>query len=264
MSASDRVRRARPLLGTFVEIETDGSRDLLERAFAVMGRVEGLMSFHRADSDVARINAHAAEAPVEVDARTFAVLAKAHLLWEGSEGSFDVTREGMFQALTLAGSREVRAACPVTVDLGGIAKGWAVDEAIVVLSEGGASFAVVNAGGDLRVWGETAVEVSLRDPDSGRPTSAFRLQSAALATTARYQPWSGRRPEDGVRCGGRVAERAALRSVSVRAPHCWQADALTKIAWIHGQQAEPMLAAFEAEALWLRADGSTAQTGGWA
>lgn len=264
MFVSERIRRARPLLGTFVEIETDGGPALLEQAFAAIGRVERLMSFHRPDSDVARINTHGATGPVQVNAGTFEVLKKARLLWERSAGIFDVTREGRFEAVRLTGAREVHLAAAVTLDLGGIAKGWAVDQAITVLAGSGAGFAVVNAGGDLRVWGDTAIEVALREPDSGRPGPAFQLAGAALATTARYQPWSGRRPETGVRSRGRVAGRTALRSVSVRAPHCWQADALTKIAWLQGESAASLLREFGAEALWLRADGSTAQTGGWA
>ncbi len=263
MSASEHLRRARPLLGTFVEIETDGGRELLEAAFAVIARVERLMSFHRPDSDVAKINARATDGPVRVHAWTFDVLAKARLLWERSAGAFDVTREGRFAAITWSDSREVMASRPVTLDLGGIAKGWAVDRAIALLRAGGARSAVVNAGGDLRVWGEREIAVTMRDPATGRPTAALPLRQAALATTAVYAPWSGRSPQDGVRSAGRVAAVPPWQSVSVRAPRCWQADALTKVAWLRGGCARPLLRGYRAEALWVQADGSTSQTGGW-
>ncbi len=76
--AFDSARRARPLLGTFVEVTAGGAaRDRLdaaiERAFAAVAEVHRPMSFHESDSDVSRPNPSALFGPLQVDPQTFQV-----------------------------------------------------------------------------------------------------------------------------------------------------------------------------------------------
>ena len=83
------MRRARPLLGTFVEVEAIGAAEpALERAIALafdaIERVHCLMSFHDPDSDLSRLNRHAASEPVTVDPWTFKVLDRARMLFEAA------------------------------------------------------------------------------------------------------------------------------------------------------------------------------------
>jgi hypothetical protein len=118
----------------------------------------------------------------------------------------------------------VRFRRPVTIDLGGIAKGFAVDRAVEALQKAGAISGIVNAGGDLRVFGEHAQEVQIRHPlYPGRTAGMVRLRDRALATSARYFApalFDGR-------------SRQPLPdeiSVTVAARDCLTADALTKIA----------------------------------
>src|SRR5450432_4486160 len=95
-SASNKVRRARPLLGTFVEITAFGWLDqrslhaMIDRAFAVIGRVQALMNFYDAGSDVSRLNREALRKPVKVHPWTWHVLAMALDFSASSEGIFDV------------------------------------------------------------------------------------------------------------------------------------------------------------------------------
>src|SRR5215475_1309523 len=89
------LRRARPLLGTFVEIVVSGA------AFAVVARVHRLMSFHDPDSDVSRLNRDAAKGPVAVDPWTFQVLQIAEDLRRRSAGVFDVAVASALQAIGL-------------------------------------------------------------------------------------------------------------------------------------------------------------------
>ncbi|MGE0106469.1 MAG: FAD:protein FMN transferase, partial [Thiomonas sp.] len=89
------VRRLRPLLGTWVEIQATGRPARVERAvksaFLHIARVQQRMSFHAPDSVLSRINLHAHHTPQPVDAWTWDVLRKARALWLASEGHFDIT-----------------------------------------------------------------------------------------------------------------------------------------------------------------------------
>jgi len=83
--ASNRVRRARPSLGTFVEITARGDSEsklhaAIDRAFAVVARVDRQMSFHHAASDISGINCEAFQRKVTVDPWTWRVLRAAQKL----------------------------------------------------------------------------------------------------------------------------------------------------------------------------------------
>src|SRR5262249_42511581 len=90
------IRRARPLLGTFVEIAVAGTAIVameaaVETAFSAAGTVHRLMSFHEAGSDVSRLNRDAASGAVRVHGWTYAVLETACDLHRRSAGMFDIS-----------------------------------------------------------------------------------------------------------------------------------------------------------------------------
>ena len=96
MSASNRVRRARPSLGTFVEITARGDNEAklhgaIDRAFNAIARVDRKMSFHQPASDISRINREAFRRKVNVDSWTWRVLRAAQKLSGESDGIFDIT-----------------------------------------------------------------------------------------------------------------------------------------------------------------------------
>src|SRR5437879_254664 len=104
--ASDKIRRARPLLGTFVEIEVAGAAKskmdaAIDAAFESVAQVHRLMSFHEDDSDVSRLNHAAWLRPVKVHAWTFGVLQAAVELHRRSEGIFDIAVAPMLQNMGL-------------------------------------------------------------------------------------------------------------------------------------------------------------------
>jgi thiamine biosynthesis lipoprotein len=162
---------------------------------------------------------------------------------------------GDWRDVLLLPRRQVRFLRPLALDLGGIAKGFAVDVALETLREHGVAAAIVNAGGDLRALGPQPVEVHLRHPM--RPTTfAGRISvcESALATSSpcfTEREWRGRRvshlvnPNRGASITGGV-------SVTVRARECWLADALTKAVLNAPRRAESLLAKYEAEAFMLR------------
>jgi thiamine biosynthesis lipoprotein len=244
------VRRARPLVGTFVAIEASGpparARHLeaaVRRAFEPIALVDALMSPVRAGSDLARLRAARPGARVRVHPWTLRVLRAAKRWWRLSGGAFDPTAGGRARG-TLAdldvgggpgtGGRanDVFVRARLDLDLGGIAKGFAVDRAIACLRRSRAvRGACVNAGGDLRVFGEVPRAVGIRDAgEPGRLAARVRLANGALATSGRaFAPGPLRAlidPREGRRG---VPHRAAV-SATVTAPTCLAADALGKIA----------------------------------
>src|SRR5579872_3587135 len=105
-AASNRIRRARPLLGTFVEIEAAGPAQAevvgaIDAAFNAVSGVHRLMSFHEPDSDVSRLNREAFDRPVKVHEWTFAVLEASVELHRQSNGLFDVTVAPVLQRMGL-------------------------------------------------------------------------------------------------------------------------------------------------------------------
>ena len=275
-TAGHSVRRCRPLLGTFVEITvtaTDVTRlvPALEAAFASVERVQHLMSAHDEESELSRVNADAFTRPVQVSDEPFEVLQRGLELSRASDGAFDFTiapllaRWGMLPALlrrraggtwrdvVLQHGRRVSFARPLAIDLGGIAKGFAVDAAMAALRAHRVSAATVNAGGDLRVFGADATPVHLRHPVSARPMEPhISLLNAALATSSpcfTRRRWRGKTVSHLINPLNRQAV-ITRRSVSVRAGECWLADALTKIVWNAPAAAPRLLEAYEAEA-WI-------------
>jgi thiamine biosynthesis lipoprotein len=254
-SPATEVRRARPLLGTLVEIRAAGpeaqAHAAINAAFAAVERVQLLMSFHDPASELSTLNREAAQRPVAVDAQTFEVLSAAVDLSHASDGAFDICvgaalrrwgylPEGEGRAepgascrdLELLEGHRVRFHRPLCLDLGGIAKGYAVDRAVAILQDAGIERALVNAGGDLRAFGPAPWPVALRHPQSpAHSVHTVELRSEALATSA--NTFSRRSlgahevsplldPRNGCPWLGQA-------SISVRAPHCLHADALTKV-----------------------------------
>jgi FAD:protein FMN transferase len=260
------LRRARPLLGTIVEIRVEGlepaaAREAIERGFAAIARVERRMSPHDASSDLARLQAAGVSRAVRVSVWTWRVLHAARRFARMSNGVFDATiapdaREpaGRWSAVELLPRARVRLRRATRLDLGGIAKGFAVDRAIAVLRGAGATAASVNAGGDLRVFGPSPMPVVVRHPASpGRLVTVGELANGAVATSANYLDGPGRgrlhRAD-----GRRIAVGRA--SVSVIAPTCMAADALTKVVAALGpHRAASLLQRHAAQALVLRRDG---------
>ena len=283
-SRSSSLRRCRPLLGTLVDISVtaDDARRLsgaLEDGFRAVAEVHALMSFHEPNSDVSRLNRDAARGPVMVDARTWTVLDTARHISEASKGLFDVTIASLlvewgflptlprrprtdptasWRDVELLESHCVRFRKPLAIDLGGIAKGFAVDQAIEAIRAAGVEAACVNAGGDLRVCGDAAEPLYIRY--SGSPSKlidAGMLRNEAAATSADAD---SRRRDAAGWVSPLVDPRqrrpcSELASVTVRAPSCMLADALTKVVHCDPERAVDVLSRFGAAALAINRAG---------
>jgi thiamine biosynthesis lipoprotein len=314
-SAYADLRRARPLLGTVVEIAAtapDRARGdrAIDEAFAAVARVHRLMSFHAPESDVSRLNRGAAGALVRVHPWTHEVLTAAAEFRRSSAGLFDVTIAGHLQArgvlpcepsplrhaptcsgrprrangvggsalladvdgpdepahdemerIALLRDNKVRVSSPdVRIDLGGIAKGFAVDRAVQVLRAHGIARGLVNAGGDLFAFGAPHA-VDLRDPRrSAALLGRIVLADQAVASSARPMP--GAAPSLVVDPRTGCAARAAV-GATVLARDAITADALTKLVLLLGREAAPILARYGARALFVAPDGVVHVTDDW-
>lgn len=273
------IRRCRPLLGTFVEVTARGGdvtllNEAVEAAFAEVERVHRCMSVHDPASELSCLNANAARCEVAVSDALHRVLERGLELSRRSQGAFDYTvgarlarwgfvpghlnRDGdaNWRQVLLLSDRRVRFDQPLVLDLGGIAKGFAVDAAIEALQSFGVDSGRINAGGDLRVFGSQPEPIHLRHPQTAAPMpEPILLQNQALATSSPC--FTQRRSRSGwvshLICPEQGKPVTGHRSVTVRAKECWLADALTKVVFNNPQLAERLLPDYGAEAFVLTA-----------
>lgn len=264
------VERAQPWLGTTVVIRVEGEDDparvhaAISEAFAAIAHVHGRMSFHEPASDLSRLNRATVGVRVGVDEATLAVLREATRLAELTDGVFDITvgaqlvkrgflpPPGESRAPDASATWRdielledgVRLHRSLWIDLGGIAKGYAVDQAIRALRAAGVTRGCVDAGGDLRMIGEGPHRVAINSGFSSDHFAVIELGEAAVATS------TGRAFEhQGVHLDGRNGLDSGLdRCTSVVSAHCIHADALTKVVLALGRQSDSILRHYGATA----------------
>jgi len=246
------ISRARPLLGTFVCIRTDGDERAVKAAFSAIEKVHRLMNVHSSEGDLARINRDAHRRPIRVHPWTYRVLAIARRISDASAGAFDVTlgRHGACHTdVDLQDANRVRLRRAARLDLSGIAKGFAVDRAVEALRRHNARQGSVNAGGDLRVFGEKMQELHVRVPHAPQLTLPLpSTREGAFATSGNYFGSSLTDPRT-------RSESRGEESITVGAPSCVVADALTKVVAATGPRRE-LLRQFNAVAFLVDRNGT--------
>lgn len=266
------IRRCRPLLGTFVEITvpSDTHSHVIEDVFEHLSILEAYLSYFKADSEVSKINRLPAKKSIEVSCDTFAILSFAQELSTKSNGIFDITVgstliqkgflpsshshfiSGIWSDIILEDDSRITLKKEVCIDLGGIAKGFAVDKAVGILLKNNISNGSVNAGGDLRVFGQYSDSMLIRHPNV--PTQKIHLDNIlynnAAATSAGYYskiqnmiPIVHPHSRDCIQ---------SSNSVTVVAPSCMIADALTKIVMISPDTSLELLNLYEARAFLIQ------------
>lgn len=224
--------RLRPALGTVVAIEAAAKTleisDLgLAAGFEAIGMVERLMHPTRGGSELNALRQAPLHAPLRLHAWTFAVLELCKRFNRLSDGLFDPClpiSAGRLSDLELRGSTDVLLHAPLHLDLGGIAKGFAVDRALDALRGAGCSSGLVNAGGDMAAFGEPERKILCRRAD-GRGV-LVNLGDAALATSDTEQD-SPPSEHQGY-YHGRQVDLRLKGFAAVMAPNAATADALTK------------------------------------
>ena len=274
-----RVEVQRSLMSTWVRIIAYGDdrqevARAIRSAFGRMSVLERELSRFDSDSDVSRINSAPAGTPVTVGEDTWQVLAAAHTAWQRTGGVFDVTVGplialwrrsaergrlpteeelgraracvGLDRARLLHEVRQVVLTEPgMSIDLGGVAKGYIVDRAVDLLRERSIISALVDAGGDIRVLGPRGDGrpwvTAVRNPETedGRPFPAtLAVSDVAVVTSgsyARYVEIAGRRytyiidPRTG-------RPETTVASSTVIGPDATSADALATALAVLGRE----------------------------
>jgi thiamine biosynthesis lipoprotein len=264
-SYSDRtaVERAQPWLGTLVSVRVSGlaaclAHQATDAAFEEIATVHRRMSFHEPDSDVSRLNRDAMREPVAVHPYTLEVLQWAVAIAARSGGCFDISvgaelvdwgllprpagawyrPEGSWRDIELRADGRVSFHRPLWIDLGGIAKGYAVDRAVECLRESGAAQAVVNAGGDMRVDGQQLERIGLELEFPVNPMPVIELTDGSVASSSGHRHVHGERR----------TPLPTQRFVCVVADRCVIADALTKVVMAEGAGSADLLREFGAVA----------------
>jgi thiamine biosynthesis lipoprotein len=262
-SLSQKFKRMRPMLGTYVTIELQGDveeqflHECMTEGFEAIAEVENRMSYHREDSDLTRLNQAKRYEWVEVHPDTISVLRASNQLFLVSSGVFDIrcakvlTDQGVLPnffegqhgnsnqdeiilPVEIDGVR-VRKSGPWLLDLGGIAKGYAVDCATRIIqhmSKGCELSGLVNAGGDLFMWGEESLATAIRiDCESSSWLQPLEIGTMAVATSS-VRTSSVLSRDLSKASHVRMPKGELLKeaqTVTVFAPECLLADALTKV-----------------------------------
>ncbi|MBA1146434.1 FAD:protein FMN transferase [Ectothiorhodospiraceae bacterium WFHF3C12] len=234
---------------------------------ADMQRINALMSPYVADSELSRLNSRAAGAPVAVSPELIRLLQQARAISELTGGAFDVTyasvghlydyrrgvkpdRDTVDQRLPAIDYRHVtidpeagtvRYERPgVRIDLGGIAKGYAVERAADILRQHGVGHAQVSLGGDTRLVGDHRGRpwvIGIRDPRDPEATAVrVPLVDEAVSTSGDYERYF---EEGGIRYHhiidpdtGQSAD--AVQSVTILGPNATRTDAFSTSVFVMG------------------------------
>jgi thiamine biosynthesis lipoprotein len=264
------------IMGTRIYVELwagDNDRDKLRGEQAIdavmdeMRHIDESMSVYKTTSEVSKVNRLAARQPVKISPELFQLLTTALEYSRITEGAFDITYASVgymydFRARKRPSEQQIETVLPavnyrhvlldpasstvrfsqpgVRIDLGGIAKGFAVDKGIEILQRRGYTHALVNAGGDSRVIGDRFGKpwvIGIRHPDHpDQVITRVPLTDSAFSTSGDYERYFD---EGGVRYHhiidphtGHSASK--VRSATVIAPTATRTDGLSKTAFVLG------------------------------
>ena len=265
------IKRCRPLLGTFVEISLSDPdlperdlEDMADLAFGRLARVQSLMSFHDPSSELSRLNACGHLHPLPVNEWTREVIGEAVRLSRASEGMFDIAssaaeEEGNFRDIVMHRDGRVSFRRQLSLDLGIISRGYAVDKAADLLAAQNVRQATINAGGDIRFVGTRPSNLSIGAPvASQRVHLNAQVTGPAVSTSAacisnRRHHW--KKVSDILHPRTRKPMKSNV-SVSVFAQTCVQADALKWVVLYDEPQSwQSLLAKEKASAVFVTSKG---------
>jgi len=273
-AAAGWFQRSEAIMGTAIQVELwSEDREQAEAAMAAviaeMHRIDAAMSPHKATSELSRINREASARPVPLSEEMFGLLGRALHFSALSDGAFDITfasagqlydyRAGvgpsddtLAAAQALIGwrglelqpaTRSVRfARHGMRIDLGGFAKGHAVDNGVAILRRHGIAHGMVSAGGDSHVLGDRRGRpwtIGVRDPRrDGEVVAVLPLEDVAISTSGDYERFFER---DGVRHHHLIDPKTGrsacgVCSVTILADDGLTSEALSKCVFVMGRE----------------------------
>ncbi|MGE0116152.1 MAG: FAD:protein FMN transferase [Steroidobacteraceae bacterium] len=262
------------IMGTrmVVEVWTDTAaqgNQAIDAVLDEMRRLDEAMSTYKPTSEVSRVNAEAAQHPVKITRELFDLLTQALEFSRITQGAFDITYASVgfmydFRQHERPTEQQIASALPavnyrhllldakqqtirfsqpgVRIDLGGIAKGYAVDRGIALLQARGITHALVTAGGDSRIIGDRFGKpwiIGIRHPDDASKIIAkIPLVDTALSTSGDYERYFD---ENGTRYHHIIDPRTGksaskVRSATIIAATATRTDGLSKTAFVLGPE----------------------------
>ena len=263
---------SRPLMGTEVSVwlwhenETEG-RALVAAAFSEVERINALMSTYIEDSLISEVNRDAAERPVPAGDELFPLVQRALDISLLTRGAFDITYDSIGQHYDFRERKRPDEATfeieraridyrlveldedgntirflkeGVRINLGGIAKGYAVERGAAILEAGGVRHGIVTAGGDSQLIGDRRGRpwmIGIRDPrEDGQVAISIPLEGEAISTSGDYERYFD---EDGIRYHHIISPEsgtpaAGVHSATVFGPDAVMTDALSTSVFVMG------------------------------
>jgi thiamine biosynthesis lipoprotein len=266
------IKREEAIMGTAINVElwsddAAAGESAIDAVMDEMHRIDGAMSPHKPGSELSRINRDAAARPVPLSAEMARLLARANDFAQLSGGAFDITYaavgqlydyrnrirpsdEALAHACAAVGYRNLIldmrartvhfARAGMRIDLGGFAKGHAVDNAARILRHRGIRHANISAGGDSRVIGDRRGRpwtIGIRDPRRpGEMAAVLPLEDVSISTSGDYERYFD---ADGIRFHHLIdpatgRSPCAVRSVTVLADDGLTTEALSKTVFVLG------------------------------
>jgi len=295
-------QKTEAIMGTriFVEVwsaDAASGDAAIDAVMADMRRIDELMSRYKPESQLSRINARAAEEPVQVDPELFDLIQRSLYFSRITQGAFDITYASVghlydFRAHVHPTEAQIEAALPAVnyrnllldpvqhtvrfehkgmrIDLGGIGKGYAVDHGVGILKARGIEHAVVTAGGDTRIIGDHMGRpwvVAIRHPDDpNKIVTRIPLVDMAMSTSGDYERYFD---ENGVRYHhiidphtGHSASK--VRSATILGPTATETDGMSKTAFVLGPEKalEIINRMPQYDAVFVRPDGKVLYSNG--
>lgn len=271
-ASADWHKRDDAIMGTSIHVElwhdnAAQAERLIDAVMAEMRNVDQTMSPYIKTSELYRINELAATRPQVISQALFDLIKQSNAISELSGGVFDITYASVgylynYREHKKPSTSQIDALLPainyrwiklddkarsiffthanVKIDLGGIAKGYAVDRSIELLQKAGVQHALVSAGGDTRMLGDRHGRpwmVGIRHPRKrDKNVVMLPLEDVAISTSGDYERYFD---DNGTRYHHILSPKTGksahvVRSVSILGPRATMTDGLTKIIFING------------------------------
>ncbi|MFH1540465.1 MAG: FAD:protein FMN transferase [Elusimicrobiota bacterium] len=207
------------LMGTTVEIKVWSHNEVLAKksiagAFDEITRVENIFSVYRPTSEISKLNKNGSAV---VSDEIMQLIKKSNYFSEISDGAFDITvlpiielwknakkrgeipkEKEIKNTLKIVGWRNILideknrkitfVKKGMKIDLGAIAKGYAVDRAVEVLKKNGIKTGMINAGGDIKCFGDKVWKIALQNPrDKNDFITILKIKNKAVTTSGDYE-----------------------------------------------------------------------------
>jgi len=263
------LKQTEMIMGTLIEITVIPENEkAIREAFEALKKVDALMSTYKEDSEISILNR---EGKAQVSQETLEVIKDAIKFSNLTDGAFDITcrplinlwkkakkeekvatEEEIEEAISLVGyqriileGNQIRLEKKgMQIDLGGIAKGYAVDKAIEVLKKNGIKRALVNAGGDLYALGTDPQgekwQIGVQDPrEEDKIIDIIKVKDKAVATSGDYRRYftlEGKRFSHIVNPKTGLTVQDVPMSVTIVGPDATTTDALSTGVFVLGPE----------------------------